>query len=79
MKINGKKITGDKFAYDSCHKIYICEDEQDMKEAKEDGYELYDIDLIEECYEYSCELKFISNWKLDKKYARQFEPAEFEY
>ena len=23
MKINGKQVTGNKFAYDGCHKIYI--------------------------------------------------------
>ena len=36
MKINGKTVIGDKFAFDGCHKIYICktvEDENWMSEV----------------------------------------------
>lgn len=73
MKINGQKITGDKFAWDRCHKFYIIEDEQDEIEAMNLNYHLYPMDLIQEYYNASCPLRFISNWKLDKQIVCQFE------
>nr|DAJ88846.1 MAG TPA: Ryanodine receptor 1 motif, CONTRACTILE PROTEIN [Caudoviricetes sp.] len=36
-----------KIAYDGCHKIYICEDDEDLKEAKEIGYQIHNIDELE--------------------------------
>lgn len=79
MRINGKQVIGDYYAYDNCHKIYIIEDEDDMKQAKEYGYSIYDIKTLQRAFEDSCSLRFISNWKLDKNYVRQFESAIFEY
>ena len=79
MKINGQLVIGNKFAYDRCHKIYICEDENDIKMAKEYGYDIYDIKDIKHYYATSCPLRFINNWKLDKCYAEQFEIPEFKY
>lgn len=73
MKINKIEVIGDKFAYDGCHKIYILEDKNDIKEAESYGYKIYDIALLYVTYESSCSLKFISNWKLDKQYVKQFE------
>ena len=64
---------GDKFAYDNCHKIYIIEDEQDEQEAKEYGYNIYPIEDIKSAYYNSCSLRLISNWKLTKRYVKQFE------
>lgn len=78
MKINNKEVIGNKFAYDTCHKIYIIEDEEDLKNAKEIGYKIYDIKDLKEAYENSCPLRFIDNWKLDKCYVAQFENAVFE-
>lgn len=81
IKINGTKIkTNGYFAYDNCHKIYIIEDNEDLKKALKIGYDIYDIKEIEEKYNNSCSLKFISNWKLDKQYIKQFEEnVVFEY
>lgn len=79
MKINNKEVIGDKFAYDGCHKIYIIEDEKDREDAEEYDYQIFDLKDIQNVYENSCELKFISNWKLDKRYVNQFEDAIFEY
>lgn len=78
MKINNIEVIGKKFAYDNCHKIYVIEDEKDLKEAKEIGYNIYDIADIKEAYENSCPLRFISNWKLNKNYISQFENAVFQ-
>lgn len=78
MKINGRDVIGSSFAYDGCHKIYIIEDEEDLNNAKEIGYKIYDIKYIQDAYENSCELKFISNWKLDTQYVTQFKYCVFE-
>lgn len=78
MKINGIDVVGTRFAYDGCHKIYIIEDEDDRKEAEEYGYQMLDIAYLVDTWDTSCELKFISNWKLDKQYVAQFEDAIFE-
>ena len=78
MKINGIKVIGKSFAYDGCHKIYICESDSDVKVAEEVGYEIKPISELEETYKESCSLRFISNWLLNKKYVNQFEDAIFE-
>ena len=78
MKINGKQVIGNRFAWDGCHKIYIIEDNEDYEMAKGYGYDIYDISEIEEKYDESCGLRFIQNWKLDKQYVRQCEDARFE-
>lgn len=78
MKINNVNVKGDKFAYDKCHKIYIIEDNDDLQEAKETGYNIYPITDLENAYKNSCELRFISNWKLNTSYVEQFEECKFE-
>ena len=77
--LNVYSITDKSFAYDGCHKIYIIEDNEDKEKAEEYGYTIYPIELLEEKYNDSCELVFISNWKLTKYYIEQFEKAKFEY
>lgn len=79
MKINGIEVLGDTFAYDGCHKIYICECQCDEEEAIKYNYNIYPIEMIEEIWNNSCGLRFISNWGLDKYYVPQFEDAEFEF
>jgi hypothetical protein len=85
MYVNGKEIKGNMFVYDGCHKIYIIEDYEDLRNCQEcwgelvNGRDLFDISLLKDCYENSCDLRFISNWKLDIQYVRQFENAEFRY
>lgn len=71
--INGKEVIGDKFAYDGCHKIYIIENEEDVKECKELGYKIYPISEIKEKWNESCPLRFVSNWQLDRQYITQDE------
>lgn len=79
-KENQKKYTfnsDSKVAYDGCHKIYICEDEEDVKEAIEIGYEIHEISELEKLYKGSCSLVFISDWKLLDCYIPQFTEVEF--
>ena len=78
MKVNGVEIKGDLIAYDGCHKIYIIEDEEDEKQAEKAGYLIGPIKDLQKVYEYSCELRFISNWKLTTFYAPQYEVALFD-
>ena len=78
MKINGKEIKAKQFAYDGCHKIYLIEDTDDLKDAKGIGYDIYDIELLKETYDDSCSLRFINNWKLTEQIVPQFETAKFE-
>lgn len=77
LLINGIPVKGEKFAYEGDYKFYIIEDEQDEKDARKLGYDIYPISEIESVYEDSCDLRFISNWKLDVFYANQFEKAIF--
>ena len=79
MKINGKEVVAEGFAFDGCHKIYVLEQDSDFEEAGEVGYDLYEIDGLQDAYEDACPLKFISNWKLDTSFVGQGEDAKFEY
>lgn len=86
MYVNDIEIIGNKFVYDGCHKIYIIEDENDLRECQElwgqlhYGKDIFDIRELERIYDNSCDLRFISNWKLDKRYVNQFEEnVDFKY
>lgn len=79
MKINGQQVIGNTFAYEGCHKIYICESKEDEEMMKEYGYRIEPIEELEITYKTSCPLKFIHNAKLTKSYVGQFEEAEFTY
>ena len=82
LKINGKTITADRFAFDGCHKIYLIENQQQADHAAEIGYKLLPIADLPEAYKSSCGLRFISSWGLDESqpwisYVPQFENARF--
>lgn len=77
ITINGQETNAELFAYDGCHKIYLIEDETDKQHAIELEYDLHNINELKEVWENSCPLRFINNWKLNKKFVRQFETAEF--
>lgn len=71
MRINNIETNAIQFAYDGCHKMYIIEDEQDLKEAEEMGYTILPIEELENTYNSSCPLRFIHNWKLTKTFIEQ--------
>lgn len=80
MFINGKETNAELFAYDGCHKIYLIEDNDDLRNAQELEYEIHNIQELEEVYNNSCPLKFINNWKLDKTFVPQCtEEVTFSY
>lgn len=66
-----------KIAFDGCHKIYICENDEGLEEAKEYGYKIHELNELENLFNKSCMLKFIYNWSLTKYYVCQFEDAKF--
>lgn len=66
-----------KIAYDDCHKIYICENNEDIEEAKEIGYQIHNIDELETLFNQSCALVFIYNWNCTEFYVGQGESAKF--
>lgn len=80
MKVNGKEIkTNGYFAYDGCHKIYVCEDESDIETIRGYKYEnILPIAKLPKTWDRSCPLRFIQNVKLTTNYVRQFEDAVFE-
>lgn len=65
VNINGTDYQCKGFAYDGCHKIYLCMNDNDINEAKNMGYDICDVDVLWTCYEDSCSLRFIDTWKLD--------------
>lgn len=83
--INDIEVKGNRFVWDGCHKIYIIEDDNDLVDCMEkwgtlvNGTDLFDITEIERIYDNSCSLRFISNWKLDTHYIRQFEDSKFDW
>ena len=79
MLINGIPANQKLFAYDNDYKIYLLDDIDDVAEAIKLGYQIKNIELLERVYEESCELRFISNWKLSISYAIQYEKAIFIY
>lgn len=78
MIINDKETQARRFAYDGCHKIYLIEDDADLENALSLGYEIRNIELLEETYNNSCELRFINDWKLNTVYVGQFEELKLE-
>lgn len=78
MKVNGQEVKGVEFAFDRCHKIYVCETKNDREAAEGMDYEIYPIESLKYVFDTSCPLRFISNWGLDKHYVRQCEDAVFE-
>lgn len=75
VTINGVQIWADEFAWDTCHKIYIVTDQESRDQLEGYGYEFFPIDLLEECWEGSCNLRFISDASLSCNYVSQFEDA----
>lgn len=74
--VNGEVVKGDRVAYDGCHKIYVLENGDEVKDAIKLGYNIYSIDKLQEIYDGSCPLRFVNNWKCTIRYCGQFENAK---
>lgn len=78
MRINDVEVKGISFAYEGCHKIYICESLDDVAEAHGYGYIILPLNKLKDTFDSACDLRFIRNWKLDVSYVSQGEGARFE-
>ena len=80
IKINGIDVSNAiSFAYDGCHKIYLCRSKKAETEHTEMGYEILPLNDLPKVYETSCCLRFI-NWDNLKNVIEQFENyVEFEF
>lgn len=78
MKINDVEVTGISFAYEGCHKIYICETMDDVADAQGYGYVILPLTELKATFDNACDLRFIRNWRLDVSYVGQGESARFE-
>lgn len=76
-KINDKTTRAKKFAFDGCHKIYLLESCKDEAEALKIGYSILPISELQDAYDGSCSLRFISDWSLTTSFVSQFEDAVF--
>lgn len=70
MNLNNIEIKEKYFAFDTCHKIYILSNQDEMFQAIELGYEIKEIKEIVKTYNKSCGLNFINYWNLNKKDSR---------
>lgn len=79
MRINGKIVPTcvKNFAFDGCHKIYLCKSSEEEQEAVANGYELFPIDRLPSVYASGCRLRFISTWDLAESFVDQSEDAKF--
>lgn len=66
MKLNNVEIKQKYFAFDTCHKIYILSNQEEMHHAIELGYKIKPINELVKTYNSSCRLKFIAYWDLGK-------------
>jgi hypothetical protein len=80
LYINNKKITANEFAWDTCHKIYLVNTPEDREMLLGYGYDLFPIDDLEEAWESSCGLRFISNGDLTDVVSQVYrKKVVFEY
>lgn len=64
-QVDGVNVDFQAIAFDGCHKIYLCETEKDIEDAKGLSYELHEPLALPAIWDMSCPLKFISTWSLE--------------
>lgn len=71
ISVNGITIYADEFAWDECHKIYIVTDQESRDQLEGYGYEFFPINELEDAWQASCFLRFISDASLSCDYVSQ--------
>lgn len=71
VEINDTRIWADEFAWDGCHKLYIVTDQESRDQLEGYGYDFFNIAELQECWDSSCMLKFISDASLNCNYINQ--------
>ena len=59
------------FAWDGCHKIYIIENDEDDAVMRALDYDIYLIKNLDEAWDSSCSLRFISSVDFSKSFIDQ--------
>lgn len=66
-KVYEKAPNAHQVAWDTCHKIYVLENEEEVEQAKNAHYEIVDIDsTLDFVWESSCNSRFIRFWDTSK-------------
>ena len=52
-------------AYDTCHKIYLTRNPEEVAEAISYGYELYPVEELPRIWNESCGLRFVDLWDVE--------------
>ena len=78
--INGQELPDDyqTFAYDGCHKIYLCANEEAEIAKENNGYCILPIKELPEVWRNSCSLRFIQDAETYKDWVPQFKGARFK-
>ncbi len=71
ITVNGKPVTAKEFAWDECHKIYLINSEKDREELLDCEYKSADIGGLQEAWDNSCSLRFISSGDLSHGLVKQ--------
>lgn len=74
MKINNQETHAQFFAYDGCHKIYLIESEEQLQDYVR--YQIKPISELQQTFESSCELRFVSSADLKINFVKQYEKLE---
>lgn len=64
MYINDYYTDAKHFAFDGCHKIYLLNNKEQYEDAREAGYNIFDIKELPEVWKNSCHMRFINTWDL---------------
>lgn len=76
MKINNQETHAQFFAYDGCHKIYLIDTEKQLQEFQGSRYQIKPISELQQTFESSCDLRFVSSADLKITFVKQFEKLE---
>lgn len=78
--INSKELPSDykTFAYDGCHKIYLCANEEAEAKMEGYGYQILPITQLPAAWRGSCSLRFIEDAETLKVWVPQFKGARFK-
>lgn len=76
VKINGRTIDADRFGWDRCHKIYLITTDKGFDDMVEYGYYLYSVENLQECWDLSCNLRFINDADTLESYVSQMDENE---
>lgn len=78
--INGRELPSDyqTFAFDGCHKIYLCANDEAEVMMEGYGYQILPISQLPTAWKNSCSLRFIQDAETFEDWVPQFKGARFK-